>query len=64
MDKKTFLEELRSSLSVLQETELNDIMDEYEQHIDMKVQSGLTDCRVWKQEGADSRNSGGLSCES
>ena len=68
MDKKTFLEELRSSLSVLQETELNDIMDEYEQHIDMKVQSGLDrgggDCRVWKQEGADSRNSGGLSCES
>lgn len=43
MDKKTFLEELRSSLSVLQETELNDIMDEYEQHIDMKVQSGLTE---------------------
>lgn len=43
MDKKTFLEELRSSLSVLQETELNDIVDEYEQHIDMKVQSGLTE---------------------
>ena len=43
MDKKTFLEELRSSLSVLQETELNDIMDEYEQHIDMKVKSGLTE---------------------
>lgn len=39
MDKKTFLEELRSSLSVLQETELNDIMDEYEQHIDMKVRA-------------------------
>ena len=29
MDKKTFLEELRSSLSVLQETELNDIMAEF-----------------------------------
>lgn len=43
MNKKTFLEELRSSLSVLQETELNDIMDEYERHIDMKVQSGLTE---------------------
>ena len=43
MDKKTFLEELRSSLSVLQETELNDIMDEYEQHIDMKVISGLSE---------------------
>ncbi len=43
MDKKTFLEELKSSLSVLQEAELDDIMDEYEQHIDMKVQSGLTE---------------------
>ena len=68
MDKKTFLEELRSSLSVLQETELNDIMDEYEQHIDMKVQSGLTEEEAIAEFGNRkeliSRNSGGLSCES
>lgn len=43
MDKKTFIKELERSLSVLQEDELRDIVGEYEQHIDMKVQSGLTE---------------------
>ncbi|MDD3251427.1 MAG: DUF1700 domain-containing protein [Lachnospiraceae bacterium] len=43
MDKKTFIAELERSLSVLQEEELRDIVGEYEQHIDMKVQSGLTE---------------------
>jgi len=42
MDKKTFLEELRKSLRVLKEEELQDIIGEYEQHIDIKVQKGLT----------------------
>lgn len=43
MDKKTFIRELEQSLSVLQEDELRDIVGEYEQHIDMKVQRGLTE---------------------
>lgn len=43
MDKKTFMKELERSLSVLQENELSDIVSEYEQHIDMKVQSGLSE---------------------
>lgn len=43
MDKRTFLEELEKALSVLQEDELKDIVSEYEQHIDMKVQSGLSE---------------------
>lgn len=43
MDKKTFLEELKEVLSVLQEDELSDILNEYEQHIDMKVHKGLTE---------------------
>lgn len=43
MDKKTFIGELERALSVLQEDELKDIIGEYEQHIDMKVQSGLTE---------------------
>lgn len=42
MDKKTFLEELKKSLRVLKEEELQDIIGEYEQHIDMKVKNGLT----------------------
>lgn len=43
MDKKTFMRELRQALSVLQEDELNDIINEYEQHIDMKMKNGLTE---------------------
>ena len=43
MDKKTFISELRQALSVLQEDELEDIVSEYEQHIDMKLKNGLTE---------------------
>lgn len=43
MDKNTFMRELERSLSVLQESELRDILSEYEQHIDMKVKSGLAE---------------------
>ena len=43
MDKKTFLEELRKSLRILKEEELQDIIGEYEQHIDLKVKKGLTE---------------------
>ncbi len=43
MDKRTFISELKQALSVLQEEELNDIISEYEQHIDMKQQNGLTE---------------------
>lgn len=43
MDKRTFLLNLRQSLSVLKEEELQDIVSEYEQHIDMKVENGLTE---------------------
>lgn len=43
MDKTTFLEELEKSLHVLKEEEIRDIIDEYEQHIDMKVKNGQTE---------------------
>lgn len=46
MDKKAFLEELERSLSVLQEDEIRDMISEYDQHIDMKVQSGQTEEQV------------------
>lgn len=42
MDKTTFLEELEKSLHVLKEEEIQDIIGEYEQHIDMKVKNGQT----------------------
>lgn len=43
MDKKTFISELKQALSVLQQEELDDIISEYEQHIDMKQANGLTE---------------------
>lgn len=43
MDKTTFMKELEQSLSVLQESEVQDILNEYEQHIDMKVKNGLSE---------------------
>ena len=43
MDKNTFMKELEQALSVLQKDELKDILSEYEQHIDMKMKSGLTE---------------------
>lgn len=43
MDKKAFMKELEQALSVLQKDELKDILNEYEQHIDMKVKSGLSE---------------------
>ncbi|MCI8836828.1 MAG: DUF1700 domain-containing protein [Hungatella sp.] len=46
MGKREFLSELEKSLSVLQEDELRDIIDEYEQHIDIKVKKGLTEAEA------------------
>ena len=43
MEKREFLSALEQSLSVLQEDERKDIISEYEQHIDIKVEKGLTE---------------------
>lgn len=46
MDKREFLSALERSLSVLEEDELRDIVSEYEQHIDIKVEKGLTEAEA------------------
>lgn len=43
MDKRTFISQLRQALSVLQKDELEDIVTEYQQHIDMKMKNGLSE---------------------
>lgn len=43
MNKEEFLSVLRKNLSVLEEGEINDIIEEYEQHIDMKMKGGLSE---------------------
>lgn len=43
MNKETFLQELRTHLQILEEREQQDILDEYTQHIDMKMQKGLSE---------------------
>lgn len=43
MNKHDFLEELNRHLLVLEDEEQQDILEEYSQHIDMKVESGLSE---------------------
>ncbi len=42
-NKEAFLKELQSRLAVLQESERRDILDEYAQHIDLRMAGGLTE---------------------
>ena len=43
MSKETFLEELRGYLEILEDQEQQDIMEESEQHIDIKLQNGQSE---------------------
>ena len=43
MNKVDFLKKLSRMLHMLKESEVKDILDEYEQHIDMKVAEGMTE---------------------
>lgn len=43
MDKQQFLSELKKQISVLDEGEQRDILDEYSLHIDMSMQGGLSE---------------------
>ncbi len=42
MNKTAFLTRLQESIAMLEDEEQKDILDEYAQHIDMKVESGMT----------------------
>ncbi|MDO4314570.1 MAG: DUF1700 domain-containing protein [Oscillospiraceae bacterium] len=42
-NKESFLKELQGRLAVLEEAEQQDILAEYAQHIDLRVESGLTE---------------------
>ncbi|MCM1122374.1 MAG: DUF1700 domain-containing protein [Eubacterium sp.] len=43
MNKEKFLEKLREYLSILENQEQEDVLAEYSQHIDMKMQKGLSE---------------------
>lgn len=43
MNKTEFLDELKNCLAVLEEGEQQDILEEYTQHIDMKMERGLSE---------------------
>jgi len=43
MRKETFLQELQTYLKILEDQEQQDILEEYAQHIDMKIQKGLSE---------------------
>lgn len=52
MNKETFLVKLREHLSILEDQEQEDILAEYEQHIDMKMQEGLSEEEAVQDFGA------------
>lgn len=51
MNKKVFLEKLRKKLKILKEDELDDIIEEYEDHINEKISSGKTEEEAVKDFG-------------
>lgn len=51
MDKTGFLKELKRYLIVLNEGEQKDILDEYSQHIDMKMERGMSESEAIKDFG-------------
>ncbi|MBD5450204.1 MAG: DUF1700 domain-containing protein, partial [Lachnospiraceae bacterium] len=52
MNKEKFLSELREYLSILENQEQEDILAEYAQHIDMKIQKGLSEEEAIRDFGA------------
>ncbi len=51
MNKNEFLKELENRIRVLEKTEIKDILAEYSQHIDMKMNSGLSEADAIKDFG-------------
>lgn len=51
MTKQEFLDKLRSRLSILEESEINDIISEYEEHVDEKIKKGKTEEEAIKDFG-------------
>ena len=51
MNKKEFLDELEKKIRVLDKKEISDILDEYSQHIDMRMESGLSEDEAIKDFG-------------
>lgn len=51
MDKTGFLKELKQYLAVLNDGEQKDILDEYSQHIDMKMERGMSEPEAIKDFG-------------
>lgn len=51
MKKQEFLDELKRHLKVLQDEEQEDIIDEYSQHIEMKIANGLSEEEAIKDFG-------------
>lgn len=51
MNKDEFLNELKSYLSILEDEEQADILEEYTQHIDMKISTGLSEAEAIRDFG-------------
>lgn len=52
MNKLEFLDELEKRIRVLEKNEIKDILSEYSQHIDMRIESGLSEAEAIKDFGS------------
>ena len=51
MNKKEFISELKSKLSILKKEEVNDIVNEYSEHIEEKIKSGKSEKEAIEEFG-------------
>lgn len=51
MNKKEFISELKSKLSILKKEEVNDIVNEYSEHIEEKIRSGKSEKEAIEEFG-------------
>ena len=51
MNKKSFIKKLKNNLSILEESEVNDIIEEYSNNIDEKIKNGKSEEEAIKDFG-------------
>ena len=60
MNKKEFISELKSKLSILKKEEVNDIVNEYSEHIEEKIKSGKSEKEAIEEFGDIDELVGGI----
>ena len=60
MNKKEFINEIKTRLSILKKEEIDDIVNEYSEYIDEKIKSGKSESEAIKEFGDIDELVGGI----